>query len=638
MKQRAVPIAVTTAILVALVAVFIARGDGDFVPDAPAAQGLRAFESCDELAEYARRNADRMQDAWMDADGDVATPMAAPTDTGGEAAQEPSAAPADGASGTSRTNVQEQGVDEPDVVKADGALVYTVVGDELRTVDTSGGEPRVLDTLALEGSGHELLVEGDRALVISQGDGPIRTTLPEPPGDVAIPEPRTDIVPEPQLAGATVIAEIDVSDPAELELVRSQEVEGRYESARLTDGTARIVVVTSPRTPDDTDAREDAEAWMPRTVVREGGDTTERPLTGCGDVRRPSDFSGLGMLSVLTIDVARGLPAVDTDSLMTSADTVYGAPESLYVATERWAADDEDAEDSGPATAIHRFDASQRGTTVYRSSGEVDGELLSQWALSEHDGVLRVASTDGPAWGGGDVIVDGEDESESHVTTLRERGNKLEQVGRVSGLGRGERIYAVRFIDDVGYVVTFRQTDPLYTIDLSDPSDPRVTGELKIEGYSAYLHPVGEDLLLGVGQDATLEGRRLGTQLSLFDVSDPANPRRIHQRTLGEGSSSEVEFDHHAFLWWEPSQLAVIPVQRSSMDGTYPGAAGATGFRVDRDAGIDEVGRAEHREGVYGAAVTRSLVVDGRLVTLSQTGLGVHDLGTLADTGWIAFA
>ena len=97
-------------------------------------------------------------------------------------------------------------------------------------------------------------------------------------------------------------------------------------------------------------------------------------------------------------------------------------------------------------------------------------------------------------------------------------------VGRVGGLGRGERVYAVRFVDDVGYVVTFRQVDPLYTLDLSNAERPRVLGELKIAGYSSYLHPIGDDLLLGIGQDATEQGRTLGTQLSLFDVSDLRRP------------------------------------------------------------------------------------------------------------------
>ena len=135
----------------------------------------------------------------------------------------------------------------------------------------------------------------------------------------------------------------------------------------------------------------------------------------------------------------------------------------------------------------------------------------------------------------------------------------------MDGLGKGERIFAVRFLGDVGYVVTFRQTDPLYTLDLARPEAPRVVGELKIRGYSAYLHPIGEGLLLGVGQDATAAGGRLGAQVSLFDVSNLARPVRLHQRLLGDGGTSEVEWDHHAFLWWAP---ASSPSSRSRAGAT----------------------------------------------------------------------
>jgi hypothetical protein len=200
-------------------------------------------------------------------------------------------------------------------------------------------------------------------------------------------------------------------------------------------------------------------------------------------------------------------------------------------------------------------------------------------------------------------------------------------------------VYAVRFIGDTGYVVTFRQVDPLYTLDLSTPSRPAVLGELKIQGYSAYLHPLGDDLLLGIGQDATAEGRALGTQLSVFDVSDLRRPVRIRQHALGS-SWSEAEGEHHAFLWWGPSRLAVLPVV-SYADKPF---AGAVGFRVSR-TGIDEVGRVTHTGEaaggssgrVAGIAVNRSLVVGDTLFTVSSVGVKAVSLGTFAEQGWASF-
>ena len=195
--------------------------------------------------------------------------------------------------------------------------------------------------------------------------------------------------------------------------------------------------------------------------------------------------------------------AIDVESVasvMSGGDTVYASTDRLYVANHRWI-DSDDEEISGLTTHIHRFGMGGPEGPVYEASGSVEGFLLDQFAMSEHDGYLRVASTSAPPWWRSD------EEPDSRVDVLERNGRELRVVGSVGGLGRGERIYAVRFMGDVGYVVTFRETDPLYTIDLSDPHDPEVVGELKILGYSAYLHPIGDGLLLGVGQDADEEGR-----------------------------------------------------------------------------------------------------------------------------------
>ncbi len=204
--------------------------------------------------------------------------------------------------------------------------------------------------------------------------------------------------------------------------------------------------------------------------------------------------------------------------------------------------------------------------------------------MSEYNGDLRVATTtEGFDFG---------EQSESAVTVLRPNGEDLETISSVGGLGKTEQIRSVRFIDDTAYVVTFRQTDPLYVIDLSDPANPVLDGELKIPGYSAYLHPVGDGLLLGVGQDATEEGRTLGTQLSLFDVSDPTNPQQID--TLPIGGSSEVEWDHKAFLYWPEDGTIVLPVSpgwnscapdQPCLADTITGSAGGVivAQLVDRD-------------------------------------------------------
>ncbi|HUP31676.1 MAG TPA: beta-propeller domain-containing protein, partial [Gaiellaceae bacterium] len=213
------------------------------------------------------------------------------------------------------------------------------------------------------------------------------------------------------------------------------------------------------------------------------------------------------------------------------------------------------------------------------------------------------------------------------LTTLRPAGGALVQAGRIGGLGKGERVYAVRMIGDTGYVVTFRQIDPLYTVDLAVPERPRVLGELKIPGYSAYLHPVGDDLLLGVGQDASEDGRPLGTQLSLFDVSNLRSPTRLHKEHLGLGWS-EAESDHHAFLYWPRTGLMVIPFEQR-----------AVGYRISRARGIDFAGRIDHEAGklTYTPGVRRALVVRDSVLTVSDAGVKSSSLATLAERGWAAF-
>jgi hypothetical protein len=278
--------------------------------------------------------------------------------------------------------------------------------------------------------------------------------------------------------------------------------------------------------------------------------------------------------------------------------------------------------------------------------------MLDQFSFSEFEGHLRVATT-----------VDEPEGSVSQLTVLAV--DDLHEVGSVGDIGRGEELYAVRMIGPVGYAVTFEQTDPLFTLDLADPADPEVVGELEIPGYSSYLHPVSEDLLLGIGQAGTEDGVLTGTQVSLFDVSDPSSPERIQQHSV-DGGSSEAEYDHRAFLWWADTQLAVLPIEVYGSEDPF---TGAIGVHVDRN-GIDEVGRIEHEGGGCGSApvpiddvptsdvaevddvvaeeppcdfvstgapILRSVVVGDALLTVSDGALQSADLDTLEPEAEIAF-
>ena len=586
---------------------------------------LKSFGSCDALVRYGRAHVRRGPGA---APPPPAPPVVMPPRPvpapGAEAV--PPRAPALGApveEDASGTNVQEAGVDEADLVKTAGSRIFAIASRRLHAVHVDG--PRLLGSLELPGYGHELLLRGDRLLVISH-DAPAG---PTPLLDAPVIEPLGGA------PGVTVLTEVDVKDPAAMRVVRTERMRGVHVSSRLTGRTARVVVWTRPRAMFEPALRAAVRGWLPRRALRRRGlgKPTFRRAAPCRRVLRPASFSGTDVLTVLTIDLEKGLPAVDSDAIMSGGQVVYASQHSLYVATQDWTPipGTPGAELPGRSfTTIHRFATGDPGSTTYRSSGRVPGYLLNQFSLSEYGGVLRAATTEDPLWWAGEDRIDGQ----SHVTVLDERDGALRKVGQVGGLGRGERIFAVRFIGPAGYVVTFRQVDPLYVVDLERPAQPVVRGELKIRGYSAYLHPLGGGLLLGVGQDATDAGVELGTQLSLFDVSDPSRPRRLHQAAVA-GASSQAEFDHHAFLWWARRDLAVVPINvvggRLTRGGEW--FQGAAGFRVERAAGIAEVGRAAHPD----APILRSFVLGGRLFTLSDAGIEANSLDNLAEQGWLAF-
>ena len=604
---------------------------GVCVVQAPAAAGGRlvAFRSCADLLDYAKAKTSPFVGAYG-----LGGPIGVRVGTPGIAAP---ASPATGSAPQqgvdySGTNVQEAGVDEPDIVKTNGITMFSVENGRLESVDIHKAQPRLLDSMKLDDGAwsHALLLSGSHLLVLSRG-GYWLQPLPAAAATVIAPLPST-----------STLTEVDVSDPSALKVVQTLTLDGAYVDARMIGSTVRVV--SSSAMPIGirfvspaggtaaavADARAQNRAavsasrasdWLPTYTL---GHRPKRSLLNCRHVRRPAAFSGIGMLSVTTIDLAKGLAPINSTGVMTDGRIVYSSPKTLFVATERWGARPLAAAPTvAPATAateIHAFDISDSEKTTYLGSGTVPGYLLNQWSLSEFKGVLRVVSTDTPAWWGNGPA------SESYVTTLTPRAGGLARIGQVGGIGRGDRVYAVRMIGDIGYVVTFRQIDPLYTVDLNDAAHPRVIGSLDLPGYSSYLHPISDDLLLGVGQ--TVGGNEpSGTQVSLFDVSDPAHVKRLQEAKLGQGWSS-AESDHHAFLYWPDAKLVVIPFGQQ-----------AVAMHVSRTADISELGRIVHTAARSSELPTidRSVVAGSRLFTVSWAGVAANGLATLASLGWTAF-
>jgi hypothetical protein len=406
--------------------------------------------------------------------------------------------------------------------------------------------------------------------------------------------------------------------------------------------------------------------WLPRFEVTTGN-AVRSGTVPCGAVSRPAKYSGTNLLTVLTFDLgANSLGTGEPVTIAADGDTVYATGSNLYIASDqRWQvpggismplAQPESSAASAPSapavppTAIYRFDISHAGPPVYAATGSVPGYLVDQYAKSEWAGNLRVATTTGTSWAEADGRPAGAVTSESAVYVLGTAGPVMRQLGNVGGLGKGERIYAVRFQGAIGYVVTFRQTDPLYTIDLSDPARPQVRGAVGLTGYSAYLHPASDTRLIGIGQKADAQGHVGGLQVSLFDVSDLTTPTRVATFAVS-GANSAAEFDPHAFLYWPANHLVVVPLQTNGMGGpatpsdtavspTVP-QAGALILRID-DSGITEVGfitqPASAQAGyAYSAAIERSIVIGQTLWTVSGAGVMATDMTSTQRIAWTPF-
>ena len=520
----------------------------------------------------------------------------------------------------SGTNTQEVGVDEGDVVETDGNYVYVAANDGVRIVSVADAD--VVAEPELPQGTHQLLLDGNRLLVATTSWSGSADTIvslfdvtdPSEPTLLRRTHLEGSTVATRSIDGVArfvITTQFDQRLPfvqptqfgldEESALARNKEI---IEQSAVQDWLPRTFDENGdgsfgPMSPilacENVAAPADFAGlgltWIASIDVNgDGTPVGSAGIVSTGDTVYAStdnlyiatqnwEWQWGGPVPVPMVDVAESAPSVgagtsgvevapepaiapvepsDPDVTITPPEPTVTSdpvettvPDSTPETTPDTAVPEPTEDDGPPPTLIHQFSLDEGTGATYIASGEVEGRLLNQFAMSEYNGDLRVATTTDD-WGGFG------DQSESTVYVLRPNGTDLEEISSISGLGKDERIYAVRFIEDTGYVVTFRQIDPLYVLDLSDPENPSLEGELKIPGYSAYLHPVGDGLLLGVGQDATDEGRTTGTQLSLFDVSDPANPQRIS--TLPIGGHSDVEWDHKAFLFWAPDGTIVLPV------------------------------------------------------------------------------
>lgn len=381
------------------------------------------------------------------------------------------------------------------------------------------------------------------------------------------------------------------------------------------------------------------------SVGADGSTTDLGALTSAENIVRPHSDNQQSLLTVVSIDAANastGSGVASSAGLLTSSgSTVYMTRDALYVATAEY---HYDQSGSSSNTRIDRFTVD--GTNVtWQASGVVPGTLLNQFAMDERDGYLHVAThTWAQHWASNDPTADDSDWSNGTWTTQNDNGvyvldtagDTLDEVGSVTGLAPGEQLYAARFIGDMAYLVTFLQTDPLFAIDLSDPTNPTVQGELVVPGFSNYLQSVGEGLLLGIGQEREAGTWNTRLHASLFDVSDGTNLTQIARQFLEETSqwsASDAQYDHHALLYSAEDGLLVLPVSSFGYDWNDDGTIEyhfeqlLVVLHVDAN-GIEVLGEIRAEQPVF-----RTLRIDNVLYAVSESGVTAYSLEDFSEIG-----
>jgi hypothetical protein len=490
------------------------------------------------------------------------------------------ALPAAGAPAESRsgTLVQEDGVDEPDLIQNDGRFIYTLQpqggAGPLVAVHERGADGRALArgqvTLAADGGfGTEslgmVLATDSRTLAV------VGQHWTGTPGDEICREVCIAIAPR-WMRSSVDVHRVDLSDPAAPRAGEHIAIDGHLvDSRRIGDAlyvvTSHRPVLAAEQLPATASAAEREAAIARLTAadllprLRRNGGPAQPLLSETDCYLQPANASLAVEFTTITVfDLRSPTLAQRSRCFVGGSEALYMSTENLYLATTRWAY----LADAGRLvypqtiqTDIHKFSLS--GGVAYRASGQVEGHLgwdreRKSYRLGEYQGDLRVLSYTGDT-GWGAVPEAGRAPSPARLTLLRERAGEallqtvatLPNAARPAPLGKpGEQVFAVRFAGDRGYVVTFRRTDPLYVLDLSDPADPKATGELEVAGFSEMLVPLANGLVLGVGRDADALGRATGLKVALFDVADPAQPSQRASLSLGAaGSMSALDGSRH---------------------------------------------------------------------------------------------
>lgn len=478
----------------------------------------------------------------------------------------------------SKTNTQVAGVDEADTVKTDGKCIYNI--DSAGSVEIVSAVPAVSMKLmatikftAEEGfHPQELYIQKNRLIVIGSKNWnmPVSNTEMKSSSGVQPGILPGDYIPN-RYSQMTKAIIYDVTNPANPKQVKDVSIEGDYVSSRMVGDTLYLLSNKNTWYYGPIPLKEE---MVPYYAIGKGAQQPDAQLLPANKIWSLPGCTTPSYLVAAAVDVQSESAKAEVTAYLGGGNTIYSTQKNLYAAmqTTQWPEIVTGGKQIVPeeTSRIFRF-ALGKGTMSFEKSGSVSGTLLNQFSMDENKGYLRVAVTTGNPWGAGDAI------SKNHVYVL---DSNLAVAGSVKDLAPGEKIYAVRFLGDKAYVVTFRTIDPLFVLDLSKPTAPKLLGALKIPGYSDYLHPYDENHIIGFGKDTMEQAVKdnqgriiatnayyLGMKMALFDVTDPMNPKQMFVEKIGDrGTDSELLYNHKALLFSKEKNLIAFPVSLMSYD------------------------------------------------------------------------
>ncbi|MGC8816954.1 MAG: beta-propeller domain-containing protein [Candidatus Hadarchaeum sp.] len=511
----------------------------------------------------------------------------------------------------STTNVQVKGVDEADIIKTDGTYLYLLSkGRVVILLAYPAENARLLSEIKVEGTPLEIFINGDRLIVFEAlwGNNYLPLTKTSP---IYLRYPET-----------TRVEIYDIDDRENPKLIKRIELSGGYFSSRMIDDYVYIITNMGLYF-------ENENIVLPRISVN--GQVKTVPATEIyyfDNIYYPYVFA-----TIAAIDVQKAELVEEKVFLTTQANSMYVSLNNIYITyTRGQTVGAQEKEEWLVNTTIHKISISN-GKVEYRAGGEVPGQVLNQFSMDEYNGYFRIATTTGDVWSG---------DSKNNIYVLDE---DLAIAGKIEGLALGERIYSARFMGNRAYLVTFVKVDPLFVIDLSDPINPKVLGELKIPGYSDYLHPYDESHIIGLGKETTNSPEAdfalyQGVKLAIFDVGDPENPKQISKYVIGErGTDSYALSDHRAFLFSRSKNLLVIPI--TLVEGEMWDWQGAYVFDISIQ-GLSLKGRISHADHTHTDStmdptsfVVRSFYINDVLYTVSEGQVKMNSLSDISEINHI---